>query len=641
MQPSPAHPPPGQPPETQKGRMHWVSLRDIVADRDWRALGVITPFLRRYKWQVAIAAVCLLLITASTLAVPWFMKLIVDDLAHPEAKVLAVPFALLIAYGAVRFASVLLRENRDSVFGRVSVRAQRRLSLRVLRHLHGLDLEYHLSRRTGGISRDLDRGVESIAGLMRIMVFSIIPTILQLVGVSVVLLVAYNGWYAALTAAAALVYAGYTIYVTEWRTPIIRASNETNSRANDRAIDSLINYETVKQFGNEQHEAKLYDGDLKVWEDARRRNRLSMAVLNSGQSLLTTIGITLMMVLAAQQVVDGSMTVGDLVLINAYANNVFMTLNNLGGTYREFKRCLTDIERMFDILETEPVIRDAPDATPLPTGRADVHFEDVHFRYQKDRPILRGVSFSVPAGQRVAIVGPSGAGKSTITRLLFRFYDPAAGCIRIGDADIRTAPLADLRARIAIVPQDTTLFNSTLYDNIAYGCPGAPEAEVLEAARLAHLDGLIERLPARLATVVGERGLKLSGGEKQRVAIARALLKKPSILVFDEATSSLDSASEQAILANIREISAGHTTLVIAHRLSTVADADHIVVLDDGTVSEAGTHAELFARGGLYRHLWDLQQSEGAEERNTAAHGEGGGDAAPALGRRGMHGLPA
>ncbi len=590
--------------------MHWVSLRDILADRDWRALKVITPFLIRYKWQVVIAFVSLLLITASILAVPWFMKLIVDDLSNPTAKVIAVPFALLFAYGVVRFASVLLRENRDAVFGRVSVRAMRRLSLRVLRHLHGLDLEYHLSRRTGGISRDLDRGVEGIAGLMRIMVFSIIPTVLQLVGVSVVLFVAYSWTYAALTMAAVFIYGGYTIYVTEWRTPIIRASNEANSRANDRAIDSLINYETVKQFGNEDFEAKLYDRDLKVWEDARRRNRVSMAVLNAGQSLLTTIGITLMMVFAAQQVVDGSMTIGDLVLINSYANNVFMTLNNLGGTYREFKRCLTDVERMFDILETPSEIKDHADARPLPAGRADIRFENVQFRYHKDRPILKGVSFTVPAGKRVAIVGPSGAGKSTITRLLLRFYDPEAGSVRIGDIDIRTLQLESLRGSIGIVPQDTTLFNSTLYDNIAYGNPNAPEAEVLEAARLAHLDGLIDRLPARLATMVGERGLKLSGGEKQRVAIARALLKKPAVLLFDEATSSLDSASEQAILANIREVSAGHTALVIAHRLSTVADADHIIVLDDGQVLEEGSHAALFARNGLYRQLWDIQQSE-------------------------------
>ena len=590
--------------------MHWVSLRDILADRDWRALKVITPFLIRYKWQVVIAFASLLLITASILAVPWFMKLIVDDLSNPTAKVIAVPFALLIAYGVVRFASVLLRENRDAVFGRVSVRAMRRLSLRVLRHLHGLDLEYHLSRRTGGISRDLDRGVEGIAGLMRIMVFSIIPTVLQLVGVSAVLFVVYSWSYAALTMAAVLIYGGYTIYVTEWRTPIIRASNEANSRANDRAIDSLINYETVKQFGNEDFEAKLYDRDLKVWEDARRRNRLSMAALNAGQSLLTTIGITLMMVFAAQQVVDGSMTIGDLVLINSYANNVFMTLNNLGGTYREFKRCLTDVERMFDILETTTEIKDHVDARPLPVGRADIRFENVQFRYHKDRPILKGVSFTVPAGKRVAIVGPSGAGKSTITRLLLRFYDPQGGKVSIGGVDLCMLQLASLRGSIGIVPQDTTLFNSTLYDNIAYGNPGAPEADVLEAARLAHLDGLIDRLPARLATMVGERGLKLSGGEKQRVAIARALLKKPAVLVFDEATSSLDSASEQAILANIREVSAGHTALVIAHRLSTVADADHIIVLDDGHVLEEGSHAELFARHGLYKQLWDFQQSE-------------------------------
>ena len=603
--------------------MRWVSLTDIIADRDWRALSVITPFLVRYKWQVVTAVASLLLITASTLAVPYLMKLIVDALSNRHHQVLAVPMTLLVGYGVVRFASVLVRENRDAVFGRVSVRAMRRLSLRVLRHLHGLDMEYHLSRRTGGISRDLDRGVEGVAALLRIMVFSILPTVLQLGGVCLVLFLAYDWHFAALTLVAVLVYVAYTIYVTEWRTPIIRASNEANSRANDRAIDSLINYETVKHFGNEDYESQQYDRELKIWEIARRRNRISMALLNSGQSLFTTIGITTMMVLAAQQVVDQTMTIGDLVLINSYSNNVFMQLNNLGGTYREFKRCLTDIERMFDILETAPRIKDAPDAVPLPRGSAGgvvsgtVEFRNVRFRYHQQRPILQGVSFSVPAGRKIAIVGPSGAGKSTIARLLFRFYDPDSGAILVNGIDIRVLQLESLRAAIAIVPQDTTLFNSTLEENIAYGNPAAPPEEILEAARMAHLDVLIERLPARLATVVGERGLKLSGGEKQRVAIARALLKRPSILVFDEATSALDSSSEQAILQAIREISAGHTSIVIAHRLSTVADADEIIVLDEGLVRERGSHAQLYTAGGLYRQLWDLQQ---AESHGRVAH---------------------
>ena len=596
--------------------MRWVSLKDIIADRDWRALSVITPFLVRYKWQVATALLSLVLITASTLAVPYLMKLIVDSLSGHGGQVVAVPLTLLIGYGVVRFASVLVRENRDAVFGRVSVRAMRRLSLRVLRHLHGLDMEYHLSRRTGGISRDLDRGVEGVAALLRIIVFSILPTVLQLGGVCLVLFFAYDIHYALLTMFAVLVYVAYTVYVTEWRTPIIRASNEANSRANDRAIDSLINYETVKHFGNEDYESQQYDRELKVWEIARRRNRISMALLNSGQSLFTTVGITAMMVMAAQQVLNHTMTIGDLVLINSYSNNVFMQLNNLGGTYREFKRCLTDIERMFDILETTSRIKDVPDAAPLPLNLTNgiangtVEFRGVRFRYHKQRPILQGVNFTVPAGKKIAIVGPSGAGKSTIARLLFRFYDPDAGSILVNGADIRSLQLDSVRRAIGIVPQDTTLFNSTLRENIAYGDPTASMDDILEATRMAHLDTLIERLPMRLETIVGERGLKLSGGEKQRVAIARALLKRPSILVFDEATSALDSSSEQAILTAIREISAGHTSIVIAHRLSTVADADEIIVLDDGLICERGSHAELFAANGLYRELWDLQQAE-------------------------------
>ena len=521
-----------------------------------------------------------------------------------------MPVAMLLAYGAVRFAGVVFRELRATIFGKVSVRAMRRLSRRVLVHLHSLDLEYHLSRRTGAISRDLDRGVDAVDSLLRLMMFNLLPDALQVIGVTGVLLASYDAYFAAITLLAVVVYVVYTVYVTEWRTPIIRASNEANSRANNRAIDSLINYETVKQFGNERLEARLYDDDLREWEDWRKRNRYSLAALNTGQAFFTTCGITAMMVLAARHVVDGSMTVGDLVLINSYGAQVFAQINNLGGTYREFKGALTDVERMIEILGLTPRITDAPHALPLPPGNGPIEFVDVAFSYQPERAILRGVSFTVHPGEKVAVVGPSGAGKSTLARLLFRFYDPGRGSIHVNGVDVRGVTLESLRDAIGIVPQDTTLFNASIRDNIGYGDPDADEDEIERAARLAHLDRLIERLPQGYETIVGERGLKLSGGEKQRVAIARALMKRPALLVFDEATSSLDSHSEQAILAALNEVSAGRTTLVIAHRLSTIADADRIVVLDDGRVVEEGTHEALLARGGLYRRMWDVQATE-------------------------------
>jgi ATP-binding cassette subfamily B protein len=571
------------------------------------ARSLIAPFLLRHRWQVALGFVYLILITASTLAVPIIMKEIVDSLSSPTQQALAVPLAMLLAYGAVRFAGVVFRELRATIFGRVSVRAMRRLSRRVLMHLHSLDLEYHLSRRTGAVARDLDRGVDGVDSLLRLVMFNLLPDALQVIGVTAVLLASYDAYFAGITLLAVVVYVAYTVYVTEWRTPLIRASNEANSRANNRAIDSLINYETVKQFGNEALEARLYDADLKEWENWRKRNRYSLAALNTGQAFFTTCGITAMMVLAARHVVDGSMTVGDLVLINSYASQVFAQINNLGGTYREFKAALTDIERMLEILGLAPKIADRPSAITLPAGNGPIEFVDVAFSYQSERPILRGVTFSVRPGEKVAVVGPSGAGKSTLARLLFRFYDPDQGAVRVNGVDVRAVSVASLRDAIGIVPQDTTLFNASIRENIAYGDPEEEDGEVERAAALAHLDRLIERLPNGYETIVGERGLKLSGGEKQRVAIARALMKQPSMLVFDEATSSLDSHAEQAILAALNEVSAGRTTLVIAHRLSTIRDADRIVVLDDGRVVEEGTHDELLRRRGLYRELWDVQ----------------------------------
>ena len=601
--------------------------RTAFRKRDLHTLGIILPFLASYRWQVALAFFYLAVITATTLVIPIQMKWIVDALSNPLHQVLAVPIGMLIAYGLTRFASVVFRELRATIFGRVSVSAMRQMSHRVLRHLHSLDLEYHLTRRTGAISRDLDRGVDAVDSLLRLMMFSILPDVLQIGGVTIVLFWAYDGYFAAIAFFAVAIYAAYTFYVTEWRTPMIRASNDASSRANNRAIDSLINYETVKQFANEPLEARLYDADLQEWEDWRRRNRYSLAALNTGQAFFTTVGITAMMVLAARHVVAGTMTIGDLVLINSYGSQVFAQINNLGGTYRDLKGSLTDIERMIDMLELEPTITDPPNAMRLPAGNGPIEFAHVSFSYQPEREILHDVSFTVNPGEKVAVVGPSGAGKSTLARLLLRFYDATSGAVRVNGVDVRKLELASLRRAIGIVPQDTTLFNATLYENVLYGDPDAGEAAVREAARLAHLDGMIERLPKRYETIVGERGLKLSGGEKQRVAIARALMRNPRLLVFDEATSSLDSASEQAILTALNEVATGRTTLVIAHRLSTIADADRIIVLDEGRIVEQGTHDELLRRRGLYRQLWDFQASESRirEDRASSIRAEAAG----------------
>ncbi len=588
---------------------------------DWRVLGILMPYLWEYRGRVIISMAFLVTAKLASVALPLIMKYIVDGLDSNQTDIIVLPLSLLLAYGLLRLGTVLFGELRDAVFGRVTEHAMRRISLQVFKHLHRLDLNFHLSRRTGGLSRDIERGTGGISFLLRFMLFNIIPTLLEISLVAAILLVNYSAWFAIITFGSVVAYIAFSVITTEWRTKYVRQANERDSRANTRAIDSLLNYETVKYFGNEKYEANQYDKNLEHWEESLIKNRLSLATLNSGQALIIAAAVTSMMILAAQHVVDGTMTLGDLVLVNAYMIQMFLPLNFLGFVYREIKRALADMARMFRLLEVNAEVADNPDATslnihhPLPGGEGrgegvnvGVRFENVNFAYRQDRPILRNVSFEIPPGKKLAVVGPSGAGKSTIARLLFRFYDVNEGSIHINGQDIREVTLESLRAAIGVVPQDTVLFNDSIYYNISYGRPEATRAEVIEAARNAHLAEFIERLPDGYDTMVGERGLKLSGGEKQRIAIARTILKNPGILIFDEATSSLDSESEKAILRNLNEIAADRTTLVIAHRLSTIIDADNIVVLDQGRVVEQGRHQELIESDGTYAKLWKLQQ---------------------------------
>ncbi|MFN3236865.1 MAG: ABCB family ABC transporter ATP-binding protein/permease [Pseudomonadales bacterium] len=571
---------------------------------------LLVPFFSEYRVRILLALGVLVAVNAATLTLPFLLKHIVDGLSSEKVQLLALPMALVAAYVFIRFMSGALRELTLAVYGTVTVRAMRRVSLRVLKHLHNLDLDYHLSRRTGGISRDMDRGVSAIAALLRILTFQILNMFLGVGGVAIVLFTVYHWTYGAIVLGAVVFYSYYTVKVTAWRTPFIRESNDANSSANTRAVDSLINYETVKYFGNEQVEAERYDADLTVWEDARRRNRYSLAGLNAGQSFFVHAGMFGMMLLAAWQVVEGQLTVGDLVAINAFAVQVFLPLNQLGGIYRELKRCFTDVENMFDILNTEATITDQENALPLIKAEGRIELDQVDFGYSQNRQILHNLSLTIEPGQKVAIVGPSGAGKSTIARLLFRFYDVDRGAIRVDGHNIKDIKLDDLRRAFGVVPQDATLFNASLFENIQYGNPAATEAEVNEAVTLANLTELVARLPDKLETIVGERGLKLSGGEKQRVAIARAILKHPTFLIFDEATSSLDSVSEQAIMEAIDAVSKNHTTILIAHRLSTIAHADQIFVLKDGSLAEQGTHDELLRAQGVYYDLWQTQIQE-------------------------------
>ena len=563
-----------------------------------------------FRGRVFLALLFLLLAKLANVMIPFAMKHIVDALDSSQSQIIAVPIVFLAMYGLLRLGTILFGEIRDTIFGRVTERAMHRIGLKLFKHLHALDLDFHLSRRTGGIARDIDRGTNGINFLMRFMLFNIIPTLLEISLITVILLVSYSAWYALIIVAAVTVYITYSVILTEKRTNIVRQMNEMDSQTNTRAIDSLLNFETVKYFGNEGYEAEQYDQNLTGWEKARARNRLSMAALNSGQAFVIAASITAIMTLAAYDVSSGKMTLGDLVLVNAYMMQLFIPLNFLGFVYREIKKSLADIEHMFSLLGEQSKIKDKDDAIDLVLNGSDVRFEHVSFGYKDDRQILNDVSFEIPAGKKVAVVGPSGAGKSTIARLLFRFYDVDGGKITVNSQDIRDLTQQSLRAAIGVVPQDTVLFNNNIYYNIAYGRPDASREEIEQAARLAHLDHFIKRLPQGYDTLVGERGLKVSGGEKQRIAIARMLLKNPGIMVFDEATSSLDSGSEQAILEALSEVAQSNTTLVIAHRLSTIVDADNIIVLDHGRVVEQGTHSTLLGKQGIYASLWELQQRE-------------------------------
>ena len=580
---------------------------------DLRTMRALLPFLWDYRGRVVLALVALILSKVANVGVPLVLKDIVDSLdLGGRDLVLVLPLGLLLAYGALRLTSSLFNELRDALFARVRHGAMRKVSLRVLEHLHRLSLRFHLERKTGGISRDLERGTRSVSSLLNYMVFSILPTLVEVTLIAAILLGRYSAWFAVIAFGSVVIYILFTFYITEWRMHYRVTMNRLDSEANTRAIDSLINYETVKYFGNEAHELRRYDRNLHDWEDAAVKSQTSLSALNFGQAGIIAIAVTLMMILAAQGVVDGELSIGDLVLINAFLLQLFIPLNFLGVVYSQLKHALTDMRLMFDVLEKQPEIQDHADAPDLVVGSGEVVFDQVSFSYDSDRSILHQVSFTIPAGQKVAVVGPSGSGKSTLARLLFRFYDVNQGRILINHQDIREVSQKSLRAAIGIVPQDTVLFNESIYYNIAYARPGATQAEVIAAARAANIHDFIQSLPKGYDTVVGERGLKLSGGEKQRIAIARATRKNPRILVFDEATSSLDSHSEQVILESLRQAAEHHTTLVIAHRLSTVVDADRILVMENGRIVEQGSHPRLLEQQGAYARLWALQQEERA-----------------------------
>jgi ABC-type transport system involved in Fe-S cluster assembly fused permease/ATPase subunit len=592
---------------------HRAAPTQPLTGNEWRVVPLLLPYLLEYRGRVAAALVFLAAAKLANVAVPLVMKEVVDGL-DTERAMLAVPAALLAIYGLLRFSTVLFAELRDVVFVRVTQRAIRRVALSVFRHLHALSLRFHLERQTGGMSRDIERGTKGISTLLSYLLFSILPVILEFALVAAVLLGKFDWRFAAITFGAVAVYIGFTVVVTEWRMHFRRRANELDSRANTRAVDSLLNYETVKYFGNEEFEARRYDDNLRHYEAASVKNEASLGLLNIGQSLIIAAALTALMFLAADGVVGGALTLGDLVLVNGLLIQLYIPLNFLGMVYREIKQALIDMDRMFGLLSEHREVEDKPDAVVVPAGPATVAFRDVDFAYEPARRILHDVSFTIGAGERVAVVGPSGSGKSTLARLLYRFYDVGGGAVRVNGVDLRDLRQASLRAAIGIVPQDTVLFNDTIRYNIRYGRPEASDAEVVEAARAAHIHDFIESLPAGYEATVGERGLKLSGGEKQRVAIARALLKNPRILIFDEATSALDSRSEKAIQAELERAAEGRTTLVIAHRLSTVMDAHQILVLVQGRIVERGTHAELLEAAGEYARMWALQQQAAAAE---------------------------
>lgn len=580
--------------------------------RDWQTMATLVPYLWDYRWRLGGALALLALAKLANIGVPVALKAIVDrlDTSGQATALLTVPLALLIAYGLLRFSTILFQELRNAVFAKAAQRSTRRITLKVFRHLHNLSLRFHLDRQTGGLSRDLERGSRSITQLLNYMIFSVLPTVFEILVVCGILLANFNPWFAIVTLITVVVYFVYTYKVTEWRIKFRVQMNQADSSANTSAVDSLINYETVKYFGNERWESRRYDDNLRVWEKASIKNLVSLAFLNIGQGVIIGGGLTLLMVMAAREVVAGTMTLGDFVMVNAFLIQLYIPLNFLGTIFREVKHCLTDMERMFALIDETPEVRNPDDGATLDTREVSVRFDHVEFAYNADRAILRDVDFEIPAGRKVAVVGPSGSGKSTLARLLFRFFDVTGGSIRINGRDIRELDTQSLRAAIGIVPQDTVLFNDTIEYNIRYGRPDATKDEVMEAAALAQLDRFIESLPNGYDTLVGERGLKVSGGEKQRIAIARTLLKDPAILILDEATSSLDTRSEKAIQSALERAARDRTTLVIAHRLSTVVDCDEILVLDQGEIVERGTHDRLLALGGHYAELWQMQQKQ-------------------------------
>ncbi|MBI5716075.1 MAG: ABC transporter ATP-binding protein/permease [Burkholderiales bacterium] len=586
---------------------------------DWQTLARLLPYLWPWRYRVALALAFLIGAKVANVSVPVLLKYLVDSLdlktGDPRA-LLVVPVGLLLAYAGLRLATSLFTELRELVFAKVSFGASKQIALQVFAHLHALSLRFHLERQTGGLTRDIERGTRALQSLVSYSLYTILPTLIEVMMVLAVLGVRFDAGYVWITLSALAVYIVYTVSVTEWRTRFRREMNESDSRANSRAIDALLNYETVKYFNNEAFEASRYNEGLEAFRRAQVKSQTTLSLLNTGQQLVIATSLVAMLWRATEGVVDGRLTLGDLVMINAFLIQLYIPLNFLGVLYREVKQSLTDLEKMFGLLERHREVDDAPGALPLAVREGVVRFEDVHFAYEPSRPILHGVSFEIPAGKTVAVVGPSGAGKSTLARLLYRFYDVSAGggAITIDGQDLRAVTQASLRAVIGIVPQDTVLFNDTVQYNIAYGRPGCSREEVEAAAKAAHIHDFIASTPKGYETMVGERGLKLSGGEKQRVAIARTLLKNPPILIFDEATSALDSANERAIQAELKSAAAGKTALVIAHRLSTVADAHEIVVLEAGRVAERGSHAELLALGGRYAEMWRLQQAgESAE----------------------------
>jgi ABC-type transport system involved in Fe-S cluster assembly fused permease/ATPase subunit len=608
---------------------------------DWGTLARLFPYLWQYKWRVLAALAFMVGAKMANVSVPLLLKQLVDAMnvkPGDAAAVVVVPLGLLLAYGMLRLATTLFTELRELVFAKATQGAARSIALETFRHLHALSLRFHLERQTGGMTRDIERGVRGIESLISYSLYSIVPTVIEVTMVLTILAVKFDAWFAWITIAALVVYVAFSVGVTEWRTQFRREANEFDSAAHTKAVDSLLNYETVKYFNNEDFEARRYDESLEKLRRARLKSQTTLSLLNTGQQLIIATGLVAMLWRAALGVAEGRMTLGDLVMVNAFMIQLYIPLNFLGVLYREIKQSLTDLDKMFTLMEKEREVADKPGALPLPPppgeGRGggaaaewSVRFEHVNFAYEAARSILHDVSFEIPAGKTVAVVGPSGSGKSTLARLLYRFYDVgipgspsvAGGNIRIAGHDIRDVTQASVRQAIGIVPQDTVLFNDTVEYNIAYGRPGATRAEVEDAARAARIHGFIESTPRGYQTMVGERGLKLSGGEKQRVAIARTLLKNPPILIFDEATSALDSANERAIQAELKSVAQHKTTLVIAHRLSTVVDAHEILVMDAGRIIERGTHQALLAQGGRYAAMWALQQSA---EGETAAFTE-------------------